>query len=159
MRRRKFQALVEHHHDVAPQRQLHIHHRLRREHVRIAVQVRPEQHPRIGHFAQSAQAEHLETARVRQDCARPVHEAVQPAEPLDHLVPRPQVEMIGIGQQDRYPQIVLQIPLHQPLHGGLRPHRHEHGRFDHAVRRVQQPGPRPRHRALGHHLKSYSAHV
>ncbi len=84
------QAFVEHHHDVAAERHLHIDGRLRREQVRIAVQMRAEQHAFLGDLAQSVQTEDLETSRIGQDRPRPGHEPVQPAEFADGLVPRPQ---------------------------------------------------------------------
>ena len=43
----------------------------------------------------------------------------------------------------------MEIPRQQALDGGLSPDRHEHRRFDIAMRRVQNPRPRPRMRTSG----------
>ena len=53
----------------------------------------------------------------------------------------------------RHAQVFGQVPRGQPLHRRLRAHRHEHRRFDHAVRRMQQPGARARPRTFRHHFK------
>jgi len=58
-------------------------------------------------------------------------------------VPRPQIEMIGVAENDLRVEVVDQIPRQQTFDGGLRPYRHEHRRFDIAMRRVQNPRPRP----------------
>ena len=154
MRGRILQALVEHHHDVAAQRQLDVDGRLRREHVAVAVEMRLEHHALFGDLAQPAQAEDLEAAGIGEDRPRPVHELVQPAEPPDRLVPRPQIQMIGVAENDLGVEIVDQIPRQQALDGGLRPDRHEHRRLDVAMRRVQYPRPRPGMRTGGLNFKT-----
>ena len=52
-------------------------------------------------LAQVAQRDDLEAARVGQDRPVPVHEPVQPAEARDPLVARAQVQVIGVGEDDR----------------------------------------------------------
>ena len=52
----------------------------------------------------------------------------------DQLGARPQIQVIGVGQQDADAEILGQVARAQPLDGGLRAHRHEHGGFDGAVR-------------------------
>jgi hypothetical protein len=73
-----FQTFIQRHHDVAPERQLNIHGGFGREQVRVAIQMRAEQDAFFGDFAQIAEAEHLEAARIGEDGARPGHEFVQP---------------------------------------------------------------------------------
>ena len=65
----------------------------------------------VGDLAQPAQAEDLEAAGIGEDGARPGHEAVQPAHAADQLVAGPQIEMIGVGQQDADAEILAQIAL------------------------------------------------
>ena len=67
---------------------------------RIAVEVRLEDHALLGDLAQAAQAEDLKAAGIGEDGVRPGHEAVQSAHLADQLVPGPQIQMIGVGQQD-----------------------------------------------------------
>ena len=50
---------------------------------------------------QVAERHDLEAARVGQDRAVPVHEPVEAAEPRDPLVAGSQVEVVGVGQDDR----------------------------------------------------------
>ena len=146
---RILQALVERHHDVAAERELHIHGGFGREQVRVAVQVRAEQHAFFCDLAQVAQAENLEAARIGEDRARPGHEAVQAAELADQLMAGPQKQVIGVGEDDFGVQLVGQIALHDALDGGLRADWHEHGGFDDAVRGVDEAGARAGVGALG----------
>jgi len=153
--RRILQALVQHHHNVAPERQLHVHGGFRREQVRVAVQVRAEQHPFVRHLPQIAQAENLVAAGIRQDGPRPAHEPVQPSQRADRFVARPKIKMIRVGQQDAHVQIGHQVPLRHALDRGLRAHRHEHRCLYVPMRRVQHARPRPCPRALGDDLERY----
>ncbi len=98
MARRILQALVEHHHDVAAESQLDIDGRFGREQVRVAVEMRPEQHAFFGDLAQAVEAEDLESAGIGEDRPRPGHELVQSAELPDGLVPGPQEKMIGVAR-------------------------------------------------------------
>ena len=115
MARRIFQALVERHHDVGAERKLDIDRRFGCEQVRVAIQVRAEQHTFFGDLAQIAQAEDLESARVRQDGPRPGHEFVQPAELADQFMSGAQEEVIGVGQDDFGVKLALDIALIMPL--------------------------------------------
>ena len=103
----------------------------------------------------SAQAEHLEAARVGEDRARPAHEAVQPAERRDPLRARAQHQVIGVAEDDPRAQ-PLELGGRQRLDGGLRADRHEHRRLDHAVRGLRAARRAPA-AADAHHLGS--AHV
>ena len=92
----------------------------------------------LGNARQIAQAEDLETAAVGEDGQAPAHELVQPAEAADELVAGPQVEVIGVAEDDRG-AAVEQIAGAQGFYGRLRAHRHEYRRVDDAVRRFQAP--------------------
>ena len=71
---------------------------------------------------------------------RPGHEAVQPAQLADQFVAGAQEQVIGVGQDDAGVEILREVALGEPFDGGLRADRHEDGRFDVAVRGVQQAG-------------------
>ena len=101
-----FEALVQHHHDVAAERELDVDGRFGREHVRVAIQMRTEQHAFFGDLAQAVQTENLEAAGIGENGPRPVHELVQSAEFADGFVARAQEQMIGIGENDFRVEIV-----------------------------------------------------
>ena len=90
-RRARIDRLIEGDRDVRSERLLHGDRMLRRESVDGPVDVRPEGHAVLVDHAQIAERDDLEAARVREDRAVPVHEAMEPAEALDALVARPQV--------------------------------------------------------------------
>ena len=106
-----------------------------------AVQMGLELHAVLGELAQLGQREHLKSAAVGQYRAIPVHEAVQPARLGDQILAGAQVQMIGVGE-DNLRADLLQFVGRHGFDRGLRAHRHEDGRFDHAVRRVQPSTPR-----------------
>ena len=104
------------------------------------VQMRAEAHALVGDLAQLAEAENLKAARVGQHGARPTDEPVQPAHAPDGFVARPQIEVIGVAENDlgaqRF-QHVLRNGLDRP--GGA--HRHEDRRLDSPVRQGELPAP------------------
>ena len=85
---------------------------------------------------------------------------MQAAELADQFVAGPQEQVIGVGEDDLRVKLGAgQIQLQDALHGGLRARRHEHRRFDDAVRCVQQPCPGTGYRTLGLNLKSHNLRV
>ena len=140
------QALVEHHHDVAAERELDVDGRFGREHVRVAVQMRLEQHALFGDLAQAVETEDLKAAGIGEDRPRPGHELVQSAELADGLVPGPQIQMIGVAQDDLGVQVVQQIARQDAFDGRLRADGHEHRSLDVAMRGVQNAGARAGYR-------------
>ena len=98
------------------------------------VEMGAEKHAFFCDLAQITETEHLEAAAVGEDRTIPVHEAVETAELTDKLMPRPQVQMIGIGKNDlRF--CVFELVGRQGLDSGLGADRHEGWCFDLAVRR------------------------
>ena len=71
--------------------------------------------------------------------ARPAHEAVQTAEAADHLLAGPQVEVVGVAEDDLRAD-GGEVLRRQRLDRAERPHGHEHGRFHRAVRGVHDAG-------------------
>ena len=68
---------------------------------------------------------------------------MQPRELVYGFVPRAQVQMIGIGENDASAQLFERL-VAQALDGRLRAHRHEERRLNRPVRGVQNPETRPR---------------
>ena len=90
---------------------------------------------------ESGETEDLEAAAVSEHGAGPVHEAVQSAEIADDAGSRPQIEMVGVGQNDAGAELE-KILLRQRLDGRLSAHRHEHWCLHGAVGGVEQPRAR-----------------
>ena len=139
---RSLDALIQHHRNVRTERQLNLGRFFRREHVLRAVQMRAKPHALVGNFTQFGKTEHLEAAGVGEHGARPRHELVQAAKLPNGFRPRPQVQMISVGENDFSAQLFERF-VAQALDSRLRAHRHEKRRLHHAVRRVQNPAPRP----------------
>ena len=78
---------------------------------------------------------------------------MQPAQLADSLMPRAQIKMIGVGQQDLDAEILGQVALAEAFDRSLRPHRHEDRCLDGPVGRVEQPGAGAGVRALGYDLE------
>jgi hypothetical protein len=62
--------------------------------------MRTKRHSLFADFPQFTQAEYLETAGVGENRSRPRHEAVQPSQSPDGLNSWPQVEVIGVPEQN-----------------------------------------------------------
>ena len=98
---RRVDAHVEHHHDVRPDRRLHLDRRLGREEVEAAVDVAAKARAALVDGAVARQREDLIAARVGEHGPRPAHELVDAADAPEQLGPRPQQQVIGVRQQDR----------------------------------------------------------
>ena len=83
--------------------------------------------------APRGQAEDLVAAAVGQDRPRPADERVEAAAPRDEVVAGPQIEMIGVAQENVGAEL-LEIAVHDALDGALRADRHEGRRLNVAVR-------------------------
>ena len=80
------------------------------------------------------QAEDLIAAAVGQDRFRPADEPVQAAAARDQIVAGPQVQVIGVAQQDLGARS-FDIAVRDAFDGALRADRHERRRVDVAVSR------------------------
>ena len=130
-------TLVERHDDVRAQRPLRFHHAFRREQMARPVDMALKLHPGLAHLVDFGQTEHLKTAAVGQDRPVPVHEPVQPAHRLHHLRPRPQKQMVGVGQHDLGAG-AFDLLGRERFDRGLRADRHEGRRVQCAVREMQR---------------------
>src|SRR5262249_44091015 len=87
------------------------------------------------------EAEHLIPAAVGENRLRPADEAMQPAAARDQVVAGPQVQVIGVAQQDLGAER-FEVAMRDALHRALRPNRHEGRRLDFTVRRAQNAATR-----------------
>ncbi len=95
-----------------------------------AIQMRAEAHTFFCHLAQLAQAEYLEAAGIGEQRPVPAHKLVQPAQLPHQLVPRPQIKMVGIAQNDLRAQFLNQVNvLRNGFHRPSRADGHESRRF------------------------------
>src|ERR1700743_2200355 len=95
--------------------------------------MRPETNTFLADLAQLTQAKDLKAAGVGKHSPIPTHESVQPAQLAYQLMPRPQIEVIGVSQNDLRIQ-VFQHVLRHGFYRGSRSHRHEYRRLYNAVR-------------------------
>ncbi len=113
-----------------------------REPVERAVDVAAERDAVLVDDPQVAERDHLEPARVGQDRPVPAHEPVQAAELRDPFVAGPQVEVVGVRQDDRGADLA-DVVGREGLDRRVGPDRHELRRLDDAVGQRQPPGPCP----------------
>ena len=100
-----------------------------------AVEVRAELDALIGELAEFGEGEDLESTRVGEHGAGPGDELVQAAQPANQLVPRPQIEMVGVAEDDLSAEVFEDI-LGDGFDGTLCADGHEDGGFDGLVRKV-----------------------
>jgi hypothetical protein len=124
--------------------------------LRSAVDMAAEGHPLLGQLAQFRKAHHLKPAGIGKDRALPVHEPVQPAQPVDPFCGRAKHQVIGVAQQDIGPGRPDAFGKHG-LDGGRRAYGHEGGRANLAARRrygaaagLAVSGMQGKGKALGH---------
>ena len=141
--RRTRTALVERHHDVRAYLALDIHHAFRRKEQLPSVDMTAKPYALFGHLADIRQAEHLKTAAVRQYRPRPTFKPVQSAGLTKNLRPRPQIEMIGVAQDDLRLDVFLQLLALHTLHRSGCPDRHKYRREDISVVGMYHSRPRP----------------
>jgi hypothetical protein len=125
-------AFVENHDDIGCQRVLHVDRALGRELDEIAVDRRPELDAALTDLTQRFQTENLESTRIGQDRARPIHEPVQPAVRANDLCPRTQHQVEGIAEDDFASDCGQLVRCHG-LHRAVSADRHESRRLDGAA--------------------------
>src|SRR5581483_3634578 len=134
-------AFVEYHKNVGTEPLLHRDRFLGPEKYAVAVHRRLEVHALLRHLAQRAEAEHLETAGIRENRAFPMHEAMQPAVRADNLDSRAQHQMKRVAENDLRPDIAQLLRRHR-LDRAVGADRHERGRFDDTALEDHAPAPR-----------------
>jgi hypothetical protein len=118
--------------DVGAERLLHLDGDLGRKKMRRAVDGRTELDAGLGDLSELREAEHLEAAGVGEDRPVPAHEAMQSAELTHEAVPRPQKQVIGVGEHDLGAG-GAEVVGPERLHRGVRADGHEDRRLDHPV--------------------------
>ena len=134
---RKLQALVELHLDVGAEQPLDLHGAFRCQLVPLAVDMRLEDRALLGDLADLGERHDLEAARVGEDGPLPADEAVKPAEFRNLLGTRTEHEVIGIAQDDVGARRLDLVEI-ETLHGAHGAHRHEGGRADVAMPRLNR---------------------
>ena len=124
--RRVGHTLVKGHGHIGAQMGLDAHGLLRPHEDAPPVDVRGEGDPLLGDLPQAGEGEHLKPTAVGQDRPLPVHESVEPPQVPYHLVSRPEVEVIGIGQFDLTADLRQIMGGDRPLDGPLSPYVHKH---------------------------------
>src|SRR3984893_2987566 len=132
-------TFVKRHHDIGTEPDLRVHCAFRTEEMGRSVQVGAEGHACFCHLTQLVQTENLETARSGEHRAGPGHEAVQPSQLADLFHSRPQIEMVGIPQNNLYAEFLKNV-LGNAFDRGQRAHRHEHRGLHDSMRRSQPSG-------------------
>ncbi len=92
-------------------------------------------------FAQFIEAENLKTAGIGKDGARPGHETVQPAQLAYLLHSGPQIQVVGVAEQNLHAKFFENV-LRNAFDGSQRADRHEDRSFDLAVgsQQASEPG-------------------
>ena len=103
--------------------------------------MRPKRHALFRHFAQIAQAENLKSAGVGEDRPVPRHELLHAAKLPHHLDAGPQIQMVGVIQQDLDAQLFQHV-LRHTFDRAHRSHRHEDRGSHLAVGGEESPGAR-----------------
>src|SRR5689334_10569244 len=127
------EAFVEHHRDVRAETGLDVGRALRREQMERPIQMRTELGALLVDLAAFSEAEYLIAAAVGEDRMRPADEPVEAAAPSDQFIARPEVEVIGVAEDDLRAGF-FQIALPHRLDASLRADRHEGWRPHRAMR-------------------------
>ena len=116
--------VVEHHGHVGAECPLDLHGRFGSDRAGRAIDVADELDPVLLDLPESLEGKHLEAARVGEHRAVPGGEAVEPAQRLYHRLAGPEMQMIGVAQDDLRagPEYLVRM---QPAHRPVGPHRHE----------------------------------
>ena len=88
-------------------------------------------------FSQNRQREHLESTTIGKDRAVPIHELMQAAQRLDHVLSGTNVEMIGIGKLHLTSQIAQIFSRNAAFDGSLCSHIHENGGLNGSMSRLK----------------------
>ncbi len=126
-------TFVENHRDVRAERALDFHRLLRAEEQQRAVKVRTEFDAVRLDFPDFGEAENLEAAAVGENRLFPIHELVQAAGGADDFESGPDIEVVGVAEDDLRAHL-QQFARVERLDAGLRADGHEHRRVHDAVR-------------------------
>ena len=125
-------AFVECHHDIGSDGALGVDDVFGGEEVARAVDMGAETAPLFGQLAALREREYLETAAVCQHRFVPCAETVDASRRFDDLHARPQVEMVGVGEDDARSRFG-QVAVENAFDARGRADRHEDGSLDGSV--------------------------
>jgi len=143
----RLHALIEDHHDVRAQRDLHGHRVLRRKEVFAAVEVRLKLHALRRDLAHLREREDLKAARVSEHGPRPAHEAMDAAGAANHLMPGAQIQVVRVGEDDLRAERLHHALLHG-LDGRSCTDGHKDRRLHGAVRQRENAATAARRRGV-----------
>ena len=141
VRHRMLEAFVEHHRDVGPELRLNVDRRFGCQQMFAAVEMRSKGRAFLVDLAPRGQTENLIAAAVCKDWLVPADESMKTAECADAGGAGPQVEMIGIRENDLRSQRI-EVSMRHCLDCALRADRHEGRRVDVAMGRREHTSPR-----------------
>ncbi len=126
-------AFVEGHHDVGTDAPLDAEAAFGAEQVPRAIDVAGKSGALFGDLAPVGEAEHLVTTAVGQNRAVPVHEFMQATGSFHRFHPRPEVEVVGVAEDDFSFYLLFQLLLVDTFNRPNRTHGHEDRCWNFAV--------------------------
>ena len=133
-------ALIEGHADVGAERDLYIHRVLGSERVKAAVEMGAKRNSLVADLAQLREAVDLESAGVSEHGPGPADEAMQAAEVANGFMAGPQVEVIGVAENDLRAERLENL-LRNRLDRARRSDGHEYGCLDDLMRQIKTASP------------------
>ncbi len=130
-------ALVKSHGNGRSQIRLDLHAFLRPHENLFSVNMGMEIHPLLLDFPQARQGKDLEPAGICQDGLVPDHKFVEPAQFLYYLVPRADVEMVGVGKLYLCLNLLQILCGHGAFDGCRCAYVHKNRGLDHPVHRME----------------------
>ncbi len=107
------------------------------------VEMRIELDAVVRYLVELGQRKNLKPAAIREYGLVPIHKLVQTARAPHGLLAGAHVQVIRIAENNLRPEL-FELVRRKRLYGRLRPDGHEHGRFNHAVRRGKLADARAR---------------
>ncbi len=101
--------------------------------------MRAKRHACFANLAQVTQAEHLKTSGIGEYCPRPGHEPVQAAQLSNLLDSWPEVQVIGVAEENLNSEFLKHV-LGHTFNGSNGPYGHEYGRLHFTVRSFESSG-------------------
>ena len=98
-------------------------------------------HPFFADTPSVGQRKNLVASAIGEEGPLPLHERMQPPRFFEQIRPRPQVQVVGIAQDNPGPYAVLEFIAAQTFDRTQGPNGHEEGGLDHTVRRLQEASP------------------
>ena len=148
----RWNALIQRHHDVAPNRFLRFDADLRTQQNGAAIDITLEDCSLFAHGTRMRQRKNLKPAGIGQDRFFPTHEPVDAAGSSKHLRPGTQEKVIGIGEKNLRPGILERLGKLR-LHCRVCPNRHEERRVHFVMQGLKRCRARSRTCRTGFYAK------